>query len=309
MPFEDVLDVAAGIGIKDVEFATGGWSEAPHIDVDLMLSDSRERARFCRAVHDRGLKISALNANGNQLHPVSGRTVDDVVRKTVELAGLMEVETVVLMSGLPGGGPQDRVPNWVTTSWPPETQTILDYQWNEVALPYWLDLAEHGRKSGIRFAVEMHGSQLVYNAATLLRLRAVVGDIVGANLDPSHLMWMGADPRIAARALKGAIHNVHAKDVRFQPHVVDAHGVLGTQPPEEASDRPWNYVTLGFGYPGGAQFWGQFLADLRAAGYDGTLAIEHEDVLMDATEGVAHTVSLLNSVLMVKPPSWQPATI
>ena len=40
----------------------------------------------------------------------------------------------------------------------------------------------------MRFAVEMHGDQLVYNTATLLRLREAVGDVVGANLDPSHPM-------------------------------------------------------------------------------------------------------------------------
>jgi len=307
--FDEMLDTAARLGIEDVEFATGGWSEARHINVDLLLSDAKERDRFSGAVRHRGLTISALNANGNQLHPVIGGRVDDIVRKTVELAGLMGIDTVVLMSGLPGGGAQDLVPNWVTTSWPPETQTILKYQWDEVALPYWHDLADHGRRSDVRFAVEMHGAQLVYNVTTLLRLREAIGGIVGANLDPSHLMWMGADPRMVARALSGAIHNVHAKDVRFQPHVVDVNGILGAQPPEQAADRPWNYVTLGLGYPGGAQFWGQFLTDLRTSGYDGTLSIEHEDVEMDATEGVAQTASLLKSVLLVKPPSWKPATI
>ena len=309
VPFEEMLNTAAELGIEQVEIATGRWSEAPHIDIDLLLSDEGERDRFVGAVKERGLTISALNANGNQLHPVIGSKVDGVVRKTVQLAGLMGIDTVVLMSGLPGGGPQDLNPNWVTTSWPPETQTILDYQWNQVAIPYWRDLAEHGRRAGIRFAVEMHGAQLVYNAATLLRLREAVGDIIGANLDPSHPMWMGADPRAVARALTGVIHIVHAKDARFQPHAVEVNGVLGTQPPDQAADRPWNYVTLGLGYPGGAQFWGQFLCDLRAAGYDGALSIEHEDVQMDAVEGLAQTVALLKSVMLVKPPSWRPAAI
>lgn len=308
-PFEEMLDLAAGAGVEQVEFATGGWSEAPHLDLDLLLADAEARERFAGAVRDRGMTVSALNANGNQLHPVIGEQVDQVVRKTVELASIMGIPTVVLMSGLPGGGPSDLNPNWVTTSWPPETQTILNYQWNEVAIPYWRELASLGRQKGVRFAVEMHGTQLVYNAETLLRLREAIGDVVGANLDPSHPMWMGADPRMVARALSGAIYNVHAKDSRFQPHIVEVNGVLGTQPPEEAACRPWNYVTLGLGYPGGAQFWGQFLSDLRAAGYDGVLSIEHEDVQMDALEGVAQTVSLLRSVILTKPPSWRPADI
>ena len=136
-----------------------------------------------------------------------------------------------------------------------------------------------------------------------------MGDRVGANLDPSHPMWMGVDPRRLAQALSGAIHHVHMKDMRFQPHIVEVDGVLGTQPPELALERPWNYVTLGRGYPGGQQFWGQFLSDLRGAGYDGVLSIEHEDVQIDALEGVAQSVSLLRGVLPEGPPSWRPAQI
>ena len=161
----------------------------------------------------------------------------------------------------------------------------------------------------MRFAVEMHGDQLVYNTATLLRLREAVGDVVGANLDPSHPMWMGADPRAMAGALAGAVHNFHAKDTRINETISAVNGRLDTQPPEQAATRAWNYVTLGLGRPGGRQFWGQLLADLRAGGYDGVLAIEHEDVLFDAVEGVEATVSLLREVTPVLPPSWKPQDV
>lgn len=309
LPFETMLDAATGLGLSDLEFATGGWSEAPHLDAERMLSDRGSRDAFLGALRERGLSVGALNANGNQLHPVIGRDVDGVVRRTVELAKELQVPTVVLMSGLPGGAPGDTTPNWITTSWPPETQAILEYQWNDVALPYWRDLASFARDRGVRLAVEMHGQQLVYNASTLLRLREEVGDVVGANLDPSHPMWMGVDPRQLARELDGAIHHVHMKDVRIQPSVSKVNGVLDTQPPERARDRAWNYVTLGMGHPGGQQFWGQFLSDLRVAGYDGLLSIEHEDVTQDAVEGVTQSVALLRSVLLDGPPSWRPADV
>jgi sugar phosphate isomerase/epimerase len=55
-------------------------------------------------------------------------------------------------------------------------------------------------------------NQLVYNVPTLLKLRQATHPIVGANLDPSHLFWMGADPLAAIDALGDAIHHVHAKD-------------------------------------------------------------------------------------------------
>lgn len=309
LPFLEMLDAAAQLGLEDLEFATGGWSNAPHIDVDAMLDDAASRDAFLGALRERGLRVAALNANGNQLHPVIGGEVDRVLRRTVELAELLGVETVVCMSGLPAGAPGDSTPNWITTSWPPETQTILGYQWDEVALPYWRDLVAFARPRGVRFAVEMHGKQLVYNAATLLRLREEVGETVGANLDPSHPMWMGVDPRLLARELDGVIHHVHMKDVRVQTDVSSVNGLLDTQPVDQARTRAWNYVTLGLGHPGGQQFWGQFLADLRSSGYDGVVSIEHEDVGQDALEGVTQSVALLRSVLPVKKPSWRPATV
>ena len=309
LPLEEMLDTVASLGISSIELPTGGWSSAPHLDLDLLLSDAAARDRFTGAVAERGLTISALNINGNQLHPVIGERVDSLVHATVDLAELLGVTTVVLMSGLPGGAPGDKTPNWVTTSWPPETQEILDYQWNQVAIPYWRELADYGLEHGVRFAIEMHGTQLVYNTATLLRLREAVGPVVGANFDPSHPMWMGADPRAMTVPLAGAIHHVHAKDTRLNERVTAVHGRLDTQGVERAADRAWNYVTLGLGQPGGRHFWGQFLSDLRAAGYDGVLSIEHEDILLDAVEGVAATVGLLKEVMPVAPASWKPQDI
>nr|WP_300339743.1 hypothetical protein [Actinomyces sp.] len=89
-------------------------------------------------------------------------TAAGAVHATVDLGSLLGVGAVVLMSGLPteARGP---CPSWVTTSWPPETQSILDYQWNDVAIPYWKEVDAYGYERGVRHAVEMHGAQLVYN--------------------------------------------------------------------------------------------------------------------------------------------------
>ena len=40
-------------------------------------------------------------------------------------------------SGCPGDHDGAKYPNWVTCAWPDEFRDILDYQWNEVAIPYW----------------------------------------------------------------------------------------------------------------------------------------------------------------------------
>ena len=309
LPFDSVLDLARDQGLSSVEVATGNWSEAPHADLPALVSSAEARAEFAGKISSRGLTLSALCANGNQLHPVEGPAHDKVVRDTITLASDLGVPTVVMMSGLPGAC-GDSTPNWITTSWPPETLKVLDYQWNEVAIPYWKELAAFARDSGVRLAIEACGSQLVYSVSTMFRLLDAVGDdVVGANLDPSHLMWMGADIPTVIRALGSAIFHVHAKDIRVQRPHADRDGLLDTLPIERAGDRAWNYVTLGLGHPLGATFWADFVYTLRSVGYDGTLNIEHEDTLVNSVEGVGRAADLLKQVLLAEAPDWKPANI
>jgi sugar phosphate isomerase/epimerase len=310
MSFDQALDVAAGLGLASVEVATGNWSQAPHVDLAALVESADARANFQDTVTSRGLEISALCANGNQLHPVSGGQQARVVRDTIEVAGALGIPTVVLMSGLPGGSASDRVPNWVTTAWPPENLAVLDYQWEEVALPYWTDLTTHARNAGVRLAVEACGGQLVHNVTSMQRLiRETDAEVVGANLDPSHLMWMGADIPDVIHSLGTSIFHVHAKDVRINRWIAGKDGILDTVAHTSPEARAWNYVTLGLGHPDGAAFWAEFVYELRAVGYDGTLNIEHEDSLVNSVEGVSKAADLLNQVILRDAPDWAPANI
>lgn len=171
---------------------------------ELVESDNK-RSEFLHALEKRNIKLCALNCSGNPLDPGElGREHREVTDKTFELAKLLGVKKVIMMSGLPAGSPEDKIPNWITytVSWPPVLKEILDYQWNEVAIPYWKELVKKAEVCGIgKIALENFSSQLVYNPETLFKLRNAVGPIVGLNLDPSHLIWMGADPILSAREL------------------------------------------------------------------------------------------------------------
>ena len=199
MPFAAMLDFCVAQGVQAVEIGTGNWSGAPHIDLDELLGSETARQRWMDQLRRRDIALCALNCSGN---PLAFQKDWEVTEKTFRLAKLLGVEKIVMMSGLPAGCPGDKTPVWITTSWPPETQDILDYQWNEVAIPKWKELVRMAEDCGIRqIALENHGMQLVYNPETLFCLREAVGPLVGMNLDPSHLFWMGGDPIEAARVL------------------------------------------------------------------------------------------------------------
>ena len=184
MPYEEMLDFCVSQKIAAIEIGTGNWSGAPHCDLDLLVSDRTAREKWYDAMRAKGLELCALNCSGN---PLAYEKEMDVTKKTFELAQMLGVKKIVMMSGLPAGCRGDKTPVWITTSWPPETQEILDYQWNEVAIPVWKDIVKMAEDCGIeRIALENHGMQLVYNPETLLRLREAVGPMVGMNLDPSH---------------------------------------------------------------------------------------------------------------------------
>lgn len=306
-PFGQMLDHAVRMGVQGVEVNTCGWSTAPHCDLQGLLADAGARKAFRTAFADRGLEVIALNANGNPLHPTDSAQAEGL-RDTIRLAGAMGIRTVCTMSGLPAGREGDLMPNWVVSSWPPETQAILRYQWQERLIPFWTEIVALARASGVeRIALELHGNQCVYNVPSLLKLRQAVGPVIGANLDPSHLFWMGADPLIAAEALGPAIYHVHAKDTFLNPPKQATTGLLENGSLMDIPARSWSYITLGFGH--GEEWWRQFCYRLKMAGYDGWLSIEHEDVLLNSLEGLEKSVTLLKGVMPSAPADYKPQAI
>ncbi len=298
MPYEQMLDFCAEQGIRALEIGTGNWSSAPHIDLDTMLTSAPARQRWLDAMRRRGLELCALNCSGN---PLAYERDLDVTRKTFRLAELLGVTKIVMMSGLPAGRKGEQTPVWITTSWPPETRDILDYQWNEAAIPAWQELARLARECGIRrIALENHAMQLVYNPETLLRLRgAVGGELIGMNLDPSHLFWMGGDPIEAARVLgeHRALYHLHGKDARLERRYVGPNGVLDTKGIDDFAHRSWNYVAVGAGH--GVQWWTEFFSVCRMSGYDEEVSLEMEDLTLPMLEGHLASLRTLKEALVL----------
>jgi sugar phosphate isomerase/epimerase len=141
----------------------------------------------------------------------------------------------------------------------------------------------------------MHPGFVVYNPRTLLQLRAAVGDVVGANLDPSHLFWQQIDPIVAVRELGAILCHVHAKDTAMDPSNTARNGVLDVVGYTDPRDRSWMFRSVGDGH--GIEFWTRFVSALIEVGYDGVLSIEHEDRLASVEEGLSRSIEMLRFAL------------
>jgi sugar phosphate isomerase/epimerase len=306
LAFEPMLDKVAALGLEAVELGTGNYPGNAHCDPDELLGDTAKRGELLGALERRGLTISALSCHGNPLHPDEdvARLAHETWRKTARLAVELGVPVVNLFSGCPGDGPGARAPNWVTCAWPPDYLEVLDWQWNASAIPYWTQEAAFARETGLgKIGFELHPGFLVYNPETLLRLRAAAGPEIGANLDPSHLVWQGIDPLEAVRELgaEGALFHAHAKDTFLDQANIRRNGVLDTKEYSRIADRSWSFRTVGYGH--GESFWRDFVSMLRIVGYDYVLSIEHEDALASIDEGLAKATELLQRVVFAEPPS------
>lgn len=288
------LDVAAEIGATAIEIATGGQSRAPHLDRAELLASAGARARFADELTARGLHLSALNCSAWLLHPVRAAEQRRIVEETFHLAELLDVRTVVTMSGCPGDGTGATTVNWPVYAWPDELLDLQRRQWDEM-LRLWRELTPQAADRGVRVALELHPLQLVYNVPTLLALRAETGETVGANMDPSHLFWQQMDPLAVVETLGAAVHHVHLKDTALVPEQVAVAGVLDLRTFEEPAGRAWNFRTVGRGHD--AAWWTSFVAALERIGYQGALSIEHEDRSEDPIVGVRASAEFARQVL------------
>ncbi|MEZ0537102.1 sugar phosphate isomerase/epimerase family protein [Caldicellulosiruptoraceae bacterium PP1] len=302
MKLEDALDYIASTGVQAVEVGCGGFPGKAHCDPEVLLKDEAELKKFKEAFEKRNLMISALSTHGNPVHPQ--KDIADAFHKDFEnavlLAEKLGIDTVITFSGCPGDSKNSLYPNWVTCPWPDDFLKILDYQWNEVLIPYWEKAVKFAKDHGVnKIALEMHPGFCVYNPETLLKLRNAVGDVIGANFDPSHLFWQGIDPVYAIRELKGAIYHFHAKDTKIDEINTKTHGVLDTKHYGDEINRSWIFRSVGYGHD--YQVWKDIISTLRMVGYDYVLSIEHEDSLMTAREGFEKAVKFLKEVLAFEP--------
>jgi sugar phosphate isomerase/epimerase len=170
--------------------------------------------------------------------------------------------------------------------------------WDQVAGGYeefaerWSPIIDVFEAEGVRFALEVHPTEIAYDFVTTGLTLAAIGDRrgFGINLDPSHFVHQFLDPAEFAIEFAEQIAHVHIKDVKRR--LDGRRSILGSHLDFDAAGRGWTFVSPGHG---DVDFDG-FLRALNRIGYGGPLSIEWEDSGMDREWGAREAVGLVRGL-------------
>jgi len=309
----DALSTIASLGLVGAEINAGGFLPSPHLPIEGLLSGRVDPEEYLAAFVEAGVELTGLNANGNPLHadPEVGPEDAEDLRRAIKVASLLGVRRVVTMSGLPAAHPGGSWPAWHVNPWDSGYLDSLEYQWDDMAVPFWREIDAMARDHDVKVCIEMHPQNLVFNPPTLQRLvDKTHASHVGAEMDPSHLFWQGIDPVAAIAYLGDLVFHAAAKDTRINAACA-VYGVLDdrfTRIPRTENptglggrhtvnrwpqDSSWDFVAVGRGHD--VEFWSRFLGALNRVDPDMAVNIEHEDAELGQLEGLEVAASTLRA--------------
>jgi sugar phosphate isomerase/epimerase len=298
-PLEDVLPwlAQAAPEVTDIEVGAGGYAPHPHCDVAGLLGSAQARTAWLDLIARHGLRLDALNAWGNPLHPDEdlARRHDEDLRTAIRLAVLLGADRVVAMAGCPAGAPGDTVPHFSAGGWLPYLEGVYERQWTERIEPYWTELAAFAaaQDPGLLVCLELHPGTCAFNVETFRRV-AALGPSIGANLDPSHFFWMGMDGHRVAEALGDRVGHAHGKDTVFHSGNLALNGLFDRRWPEPAAEMPWTFAVPGRGHD---LAWWTGLVRALAGSRARVVPIEHEDPFVPAETGVPEAARVLRAAI------------
>jgi sugar phosphate isomerase/epimerase len=166
-------------------------------------------------------------------------------------------------------------------SFPPVTPAMIDAGFRDFA-DRWRPILDAFAEAGVRFALEVHPTEIAFDIASAERaLAAVDGHAAfGFNFDPSHFAYQGVDYVAFVERFGDRIAHAHMKDVwwAFAP---GRSGVFGGHLDFGHPDRGWDFRSIGHGR---VRF-GEVIRALNRVGYAGPLSVEWEDAGMDREFG------------------------
>ncbi|MER6415604.1 sugar phosphate isomerase/epimerase family protein [Streptomyces humidus] len=309
LPFEEVCRLASSWGYDGLEIAC--WGD--HLDPDRgAVDDAYLDGR--RALLDRyGLQVHAISnhlkgqavcddpidARHRAMLPDSvwgdgdpegvRRRAAEEMKNTARTAARLGVDTVVGFTG-------SAIWKYVAM-FPPVSQDVVDAGYADFA-NRWNPILDVFDEVGVRFAHEVHPSEIAYDYWTTKRTLEAIGhrEAFGLNWDPSHMMWQDLDPVAFILDFAARIYHVDCKDVKLHTGG-GRNGRLGSHLAWADPRRGWDFVSTGHGdVP-----WEQCFRALNAIGYTGPVSIEWEDAGMDRLVGAPDALRYVRSHLFDAP--------
>ena len=272
-PLLEVAHWAASNGFQQLEVAcwppSGStarrYAGTSHIDV-VDLSDDRA-SEIKGGLSERGITISGLGYYPNPLHPEPERRDAAIGHLKLVISAAARLGVPVVNTFIGGNGKLPQQENW------------------EEAKRVWPAIVDHARDAGVKIAIENcpmlfsldewpAGHNTGHNPRIWRAMFEEFGETVGLNLDPSHLVWQMIDIPRVVREFGPRIYHMHAKDLEIDREGLYETGIL-------SAGIGWQVPRL----PGlGEVPWDRLFAALYRVGYDGVVAIEHEDRAFEGTD-------------------------
>ncbi|MDX1891694.1 sugar phosphate isomerase/epimerase family protein [Mycolicibacterium sp. 050158] len=305
LPLETVAGMASEWGYDGLEIAASG----DHLDLERAEEDPGYLQTRLDLLNRHGLVVRAISHHlGGQavcddpidfrhraiLRPsvwgdgdaegVRTRAADDM-KRAARVARRMGVDVVTGFTG-------SKIWPYVAM-FPPVPDSVIDAGYEDFATR-WNPIIDVFDDEGIRFALEVHPSEIAYDYWTTRRTLDAIGNRpgFGLNWDPSHLIWQGLDPVSFIVDFADRIYHVDCKDTRVRP-ANGRSGLLGSHLPWGDPRRRWDFVSTGHG----DIQWEDAFRALEAIGYRGPISVEWEDAGMDRRHGAAEAVAYVRSLL------------
>jgi sugar phosphate isomerase/epimerase len=303
-PLDEVADYASGLGYEMFELAA--WRGSNHFDTDRAVEDPAYAKGVKKTLESRGIEISGLSnhLSSTMVLPVGDSSLDEWagtsdkdemikfgtehIIKTAQAASQLEIPVV---NGFFGSTIWE---SWYT--FPPQRLDIQEEGW-DLFVERWNPILDEFKKLGVRFAHEVHPTEIAYNVNTAEEaIRRLDRDDWGFNFDPSHFIWQMIDPVVFIKKFGKRIFHAHAKDWELQKDVVHIDGVTGTGS-WQREDRAARYRVPGWG----DVEWKRVMTALLEQGYDYVLSFEHEDPVMSEEDGIEQCIKYLKPLIINKP--------
>ena len=177
-------------------------------------------------------------------------------------------------------------------SFPPVTPAMIEEGFADFARR-WKPILDEYQKLGIKFALEVHPTEIAFDIATAERALQALDyhPAFGFNYDPSHFGYQGVDYIGFLYKFADRIFHVHMKDVGWSPFPTEA-GVFGGNLDFGDRRRYWDFRSLG---RGNIEF-AEIIRALNRIKYAGPLSVEWEDSGMDREHGAAEACDYVRSV-------------